>query len=190
MGDRRPTEATQEDIRPAVVVVITEGSASAPVSRTDRKCLLRHVREATPLLPDPVVPPEPDSVAAHQQEIQIAVVVVVDRLDLAHARAEGRKPERGLLEGPIITLDEESQVIGANDEVDPTIPADRMIHNQANLDVGVTVTRKIYAYVNQFHDNYHIIDHEFCNTGNIDDDEAIELDGQILNEVYFYFMHR
>ena len=42
------------------------------------------------------------------------------------------------------------------DEVDPTIPADRMIINQHNVDVGISVTRKIYAYVNQFHDNYHI----------------------------------
>ena len=76
------------------------------------------------------------------------------------------------------------------DEVDPSIPADRMIINQHNVSVGVSVTRKIYAYVNQFHDNYHIIAHEYCNTGNIDDDAAIELDGQTLTDVYFYFMHR
>lgn len=35
------------------------------------------------------------------------------------------------------------------DEVDPGIPADRMIVNEFNTDVGVTVTRTIYAYANQ-----------------------------------------
>ena len=76
------------------------------------------------------------------------------------------------------------------DEVDPTIPADRMLTNQFNLDVGVSVTRRVYAYVNQFHDNYHIIDYEYCNTGNIDGDPDIELEGQTLNETFFYHMHR
>lgn len=76
------------------------------------------------------------------------------------------------------------------DEVDPSIPADRMIINQHNIDVGVSVTRKIYAYVNEFHDNYHIISHEYCNTGNIDDDDEIELNGQTLHDVYFFFLHR
>ena len=76
------------------------------------------------------------------------------------------------------------------DEVDPGIAADRMLYNQFNLDVGVTVTRKVHAYVNQFHDNYHLIEYEYCNTGNIDDDEEIELPNQSLSDLYFYHMHR
>lgn len=76
------------------------------------------------------------------------------------------------------------------DQVDPTIAADRMIINRFNLDVGVSVTRTIYAYVNQFHDNYHIIEYEYCNTGNIDADDEIELPDQTLEDVYFYHLHR
>ena len=76
------------------------------------------------------------------------------------------------------------------DEVDPGIPADRMIVNQFNLDVGVSVTRTIYAYVNQFHDDYHLIEYEYCNTGNIDGDEEAELANQTLNDTYFFHLHR
>ncbi|MDX1546454.1 MAG: hypothetical protein R3247_05680 [Rhodothermales bacterium] len=76
------------------------------------------------------------------------------------------------------------------DEVDPTIPADRMIVNKHNVDVGISVTRTIYGWINQFHDNYHIIDYEYCNTGNIDDDDEIELPDQTLNDVYFFRIHR
>lgn len=76
------------------------------------------------------------------------------------------------------------------DEVDAGIPADRMIVNRFNLDVGVSVTRTIFAYVNQFHDEYHVIDYEYCNTGNIDADDDIELPNQTLRETFFYHMHR
>ena len=76
------------------------------------------------------------------------------------------------------------------DEVDPALPADRMVVNRHNVDVGISVTRKIYAYVNQFHDNYHLIEYEYCNTGNIDADDEIELPDQTLNDVYFYLLHR
>jgi hypothetical protein len=76
------------------------------------------------------------------------------------------------------------------DEVDPSIAADRMIINRFNVDVGVSVTRKVYAYVNQFHDNYHVIEYEYCNTGNIDGDEEVELAGQTLTETYFFHLHR
>ncbi len=76
------------------------------------------------------------------------------------------------------------------DEVDPSIPADRMLINQFNLDVGVTTTRRVYAYVNQFHDNYHLIDYEYCNTGNIDEDDNIELEGQTLTDTYIFHLHR
>ena len=76
------------------------------------------------------------------------------------------------------------------DEVDPGLPADRMVDNIHNMKVGVTTRRRAYAWVNQFHDNYHIIDFEYCNTGNVDDDDDIELDGQTLNDLYFFRIHR
>lgn len=76
------------------------------------------------------------------------------------------------------------------DEVDASIPADRMIDNIHNMRVGVTTNRKIYAWTNEFHDQYHIIEYEYCNTGNTDDDEEIELPNQTLNDTYFFRVHR
>lgn len=76
------------------------------------------------------------------------------------------------------------------DNVDTSIPSDRMLINQFNVDVGVSVTRTVHAYVNQFHDNYHVIEYEYCNTGNTDADEQIELPDNQLEETYFYHLHR
>ena len=76
------------------------------------------------------------------------------------------------------------------DEVDPSLPADRMVHNVNNMSMGITVDRKIYAYTNEFHDNYHIKDITYCNTGNIDDDEEVELPDQTLHDVIFYSLNR
>ena len=75
------------------------------------------------------------------------------------------------------------------DEIDPTLPADRMIHNIHHTSVGITVERKIYAYANTYHDNYHIIEYTYCNTGNTDGDEDIELPDQTLNDIYFFWIH-
>ena len=41
-----------------------------------------------------------------------------------------------------------------------------------------------------YHDNYHIIEYDYCNTGNTDGDEEIELPNQTLHEVYFFRVHR
>jgi len=76
------------------------------------------------------------------------------------------------------------------DEVDASIPADRMIHNIHNMYVGLTVDRKAYAYVNQIHDDYNIIEYVYTNTGNTDEDEDIELPDQTLKDTYFFWIHR
>ncbi|MBX2821036.1 MAG: hypothetical protein KTR29_15180, partial [Rhodothermaceae bacterium] len=76
------------------------------------------------------------------------------------------------------------------DDVDPGLPADRMVHNIHNLSMGIEVDRKAYAYTNEYHDNYHIIEYTYCNTGNIDDDDEIELPEQTLQDVIFYRMNR
>ena len=76
------------------------------------------------------------------------------------------------------------------DEIDPGIAADRMIHNIHNMSVGITTDRKVYAYTNAYHDNYHIIAYDYCNTGNTDGDAEIELPNQTLHDVYFFRIHR
>lgn len=54
------------------------------------------------------------------------------------------------------------------DEYDAELKADRMIVNVLHSNMGVTVTRKIYAFSQQNHDDYFIYDYVFKNTGIID----------------------
>jgi hypothetical protein len=77
-----------------------------------------------------------------------------------------------------------------NDAVDETMLADRMILNVTNSQLGITMTRKIMQFSHPYHDNYHVFEYIFKNTGNIDDDEDIELPGTTLEGVYFYFLNR
>lgn len=76
------------------------------------------------------------------------------------------------------------------DDIDPGLPADRMVHTVHNMSIGITVERKAYAYTNEYHDNYHIVDYTYCNTGNVDDDDEIELPNQTLHEVIFFRANR
>jgi hypothetical protein len=77
-----------------------------------------------------------------------------------------------------------------NDRVDPTQKADRMIINEVNTAIGITMTRKIMQFSNQFHDNYMIFDYTFTNTGNTNADPAIELPTQTVTGLYFYWQYR
>ncbi|MFA3781811.1 hypothetical protein ABRY23_01950 [Melioribacteraceae bacterium 4301-Me] len=77
-----------------------------------------------------------------------------------------------------------------NDEVDPTIKPDRMIVNVVNTQLGITMTRKIMQFSQQYHDNYFIYDYTFTNTGNTDGDPEIELPNNTLTGVYFYWQYR
>ncbi len=73
------------------------------------------------------------------------------------------------------------------DEIDPDLAADRMVHSVNHLSMGIQVDRKAYAFTNEYHDNYHLIDYAFCNTGNVDADDEIELPDQTLQEVFFFY---
>ncbi|HUF09479.1 MAG TPA: hypothetical protein VMO47_09175 [Rhodothermales bacterium] len=75
-------------------------------------------------------------------------------------------------------------------EVDPSLPADRVYEATSNMHVGVTAKIRAYAFSNAFHDEYHILDLTFTNTGNTDDDPDIELPNQTLNDAFFYYIHR
>ena len=61
------------------------------------------------------------------------------------------------------------------DSVDPNINADRIIVNKINTSMGLTMERKVYAFSQQYHDNYFIKVFTFTNTGNTDWDEDVEL---------------
>ena len=77
-----------------------------------------------------------------------------------------------------------------NDEVDPSMKADRAIQNTINTVIGVEMDRTVMAFSQEYHDDYHITEYNFTNTGNTDDDEEVELPNQTLNNVYFHFQNR
>lgn len=95
-------------------------------------------------------------------------------------------------EEPLNTVDGEVtfQVPVVIDEIDETIPPDRMLLNRVNTSIGVSVEQRSIQFSNQFHDDYHITEFRFTNTGNVDDDEEIELPDQELEDVYFSFIRR
>jgi len=74
------------------------------------------------------------------------------------------------------------------DEVDETLKADRLLYNVVNTSIGITIIRKIYAFTNQYHDNYFIYDYVFKNTGIIDKKGTVYQ--QTLEGVVFFFQYR
>ncbi|MCX6152182.1 MAG: hypothetical protein NTX22_16775 [Ignavibacteriales bacterium] len=74
--------------------------------------------------------------------------------------------------------------------VDPTLPCDRMLINVTNTKTGITMTRKIMQWSQEFNDNYHIFEYTLKNTGNINADDVIELPGKTLTGVYLYLQWR
>lgn len=64
---------------------------------------------------------------------------------------------------------------GDVDEIDPTIIPDRIVVNKVNTSMGLTITRTIYAFSQQYHNNYFIQIWNLANTGNTDYDDEIEL---------------
>jgi hypothetical protein len=76
------------------------------------------------------------------------------------------------------------------DQIVQNLPVDRMIYNTLNIPIGITITRKILASTQQYHDNYYIYEYVFKNTGLIDN-----LGGKIspvktLTGVVFDFTYR
>jgi hypothetical protein len=57
---------------------------------------------------------------------------------------------------------------GEIDEIDPNQKADRIVTNVVNTSMGVTMTRRILAFSQQYHDNYFIKEFTFKNTGYVD----------------------
>ncbi len=61
------------------------------------------------------------------------------------------------------------------DEINPDQIPDRIVTNVVNTSMGLTMTRRILAFSQQYHDNYFIKEFIFTNTGNTDYDDEIEL---------------
>ncbi len=69
------------------------------------------------------------------------------------------------------------------DALKPSLKADRQLVNVVNTSLGLTMKRTIYAFSQQYHDNYFIKEFVFTNTGNVDYDDDIELN-QPLKGIY------
>ncbi|MDZ7288571.1 MAG: fibronectin [candidate division KSB1 bacterium] len=64
---------------------------------------------------------------------------------------------------------------GEIDALDPDQIPDRIVNNVVNTSLGLTMTRRVLAFSQQYHDNYFIFEYTFTNTGNVDYDSEIEL---------------
>lgn len=69
--------------------------------------------------------------------------------------------------------------VGDIDELDPNQIPDRIITNVVNTTLGITITRKISVFSQQYHDNYFIKEYIVKNTGNVDYDDDIELSAAV-----------
>ncbi|MDZ7374345.1 MAG: fibronectin [candidate division KSB1 bacterium] len=81
-------------------------------------------------------------------------------------------------------IDVTAPYAGDVDEIDPEQIPDRIITNVVNTSMGLTISRRIYVFSQQYHDNYFIREFTLTNTGNVDYDSEIEL-GATLKGVRF-----
>lgn len=95
-------------------------------------------------------------------------------------------------EPPLVFVDNDLSIDKSvdNDFVDPNLFADRVIVNNVNTQVGISMTRRIFQFSQQYHDNYIVSEYTFKNTGNTDGDAEIELPSNTLTGVYFYYQFR
>ncbi len=83
----------------------------------------------------------------------------------------------------------ENDVNDIVDEYDDELKADRMVLTKLISNMGVEITRKVYAFSQQYHSDYFIYDYVFKNTG------VIDLKGTTVNKaltdfrVLFVFRH-
>ena len=116
---------------------------------------------------------------------------------------------RGVFSGTEITADEFSMIgrfkhpivyvnnAGASardndddvDVEDRELLPDRMIFNTFHTSIGVTVTRRVLAFSQQYHDNYYVCEYTLKNTGIIDESGQPRLN-KTLTDVIFWWQYR
>ena len=67
-----------------------------------------------------------------------------------------------------------------------TIKSDRLLVNKVTTNIGISFERRVYAFSQQYHDNYFLYEYTFTNTGNPD----IGLAAKTLTGVVFYWQFR
>ena len=97
----------------------------------------------------------------------------------------------GRFSHPAVTVDNTS---GSQNDIDDIvdeyadIPCDRLIYNKLNTSIGITMTRTVRAFSQQYNDNYYIYEYVFKNTGIIDDENTQV--SRTLTDVIFDFQYR
>lgn len=67
--------------------------------------------------------------------------------------------------------------------------ADRQIYNSVNTSTGISFDRNVYAFSQQYYDNFFIYEYTFVNTGIVSQDETIS-HSNTLEGVYFHWQFR
>jgi len=75
------------------------------------------------------------------------------------------------------------------DSVNPNQIADRIVTNVVNTSMGITMTRRVLAFSQQYHDNYFIIEYTFKNTGYVSSDHKKVLNATVKG-FRFGFLNR
>lgn len=89
-----------------------------------------------------------------------------------------------------VDFEESYDIAKEVDEVDPTLISDRMIYNKVNTAIGVTMERRIYQWGNEYHDNYHIQEYTFTNTGITDGTTNVTFPNKTLSGLMFFWQER
>lgn len=76
------------------------------------------------------------------------------------------------------------------DEIDPNLPSDRMIYTRVNTDIGLTMERRIHQFTNEFHDNYHLREYVFTNTGAAGPTDDVVYPNKTLTDVMIFWQYR
>ena len=98
----------------------------------------------------------------------------------------------GKYDHPIVSVDgalaSELTYYDVLDDVNPDIPADRLLIVKNHTLIGVTVTKKLYVWSTNGHDDYYIYDYTLKNTGIIDNEGTIN--HQDIKDFYFLLAYR
>ena len=76
------------------------------------------------------------------------------------------------------------------DSINPAMPYDRLIINEVNNLLGLTMHRKIFQFSDPYFDNFIVQEYTYTNTGNTDKDADIELPDNDLQDVVIYYNYR
>ncbi|NVM57918.1 MAG: fibronectin type III domain-containing protein, partial [Desulfobacterales bacterium] len=71
------------------------------------------------------------------------------------------------------------------DEIDETQPADQMVESVFHSSLGITVVKRTYGYSHPDYQDFVIAHFMLINTGEADDIEGVDLDGQVVTDFYF-----